>query len=290
MHSIEIPDKNKTIEIPADWDDCTPEQAQYLLRLAFDVMSGQLSIGAFRIKVFKFLTGLKLGFSYHVRERLKLNNEVNSMIYLLSDNLCSWIFDKKDDDTFELRFETVINFFPVLANSYHGPEDLLADLTLGEFKTALSVVDQYFDSKDDEVMAMEHLNLFLSVLYRPQMNGVKVPFHEHIPDPSVFATVPVWQKQCIVIWFTYCVKCLQSEELTINGIDVDLSILFPKSDASAGGSRRVNLGWTGILLDIAESGVFGDAAHASQTPLYDVLIFLLKKHQDQKANDNRKKV
>src|SRR5690606_7756746 len=126
MHIIEIPDKNKTIEIPDDWDDCTPEQAQYLLRLAFDVMSGQLSIGAFRIKVFKFLTGLKLGFTYHVRQRLKLNNEVNSMIYLLSEQLCGWIFDKKEDSTYELRFESVRNFFPVLAKSYHGPEDLLS--------------------------------------------------------------------------------------------------------------------------------------------------------------------
>src|SRR5690606_29305096 len=120
-------DKNKAIEIPADWDDCSAYQAQYLLRLAFDVMSGQLSIGAFRIEVFKFLTGLKLSFSYHIRQRLKLNNEVNSMIYLLSEQLCGWIFDKKQDSTYELRFETVANFFPVLAKSYYGPEDLLAD-------------------------------------------------------------------------------------------------------------------------------------------------------------------
>lgn len=291
MHTIEITEKNKIIQIPADWDDCTPEQAQYLLRMAFDVMSGQVSIGAFRIKVFKYLTGLKLGLTYHVRQRLNLNNEVNSMIYLLSEQLCGWIFEKKEDGTYELRFETVANFFPVLAKSYHGPEALLSDLTLGEFKTALSVVDQYFENKEDEVLAMEQLNLFLSVLYRPKRNGVKIPFHEHIPDPSVFAKVPVWQKQCVVIWFTYCVKCLQSEELTINGIDVDLSVLFPKSGGTSGGSRKVNLGWTGILLDIAESGVFGDAARASQTPLYDVLIFLLKKHQDQKSqNDNRKKI
>lgn len=290
MHTIEIPDKNKIIQIPADWDDCTPEQARYLLHLAFEVMSGQLSIGAFRIKVFTYLTGLTLGFSYHVRQRLKLNSEVNGMIYQLSEQLCGWVFDKKDDETYELRFETVINFFPVLAKSYYGPEDLLSDLTLGEFKTALSVVDQYFESKDEEALAMEYLNLFLSILYRPKISGAKVLFREHIPDPSVFAKVPLWQKQCIVIWFTYCVKCLQSEELTINGIDVDLSVLFPKSEAARGGSRKVNLGWTGILLDIAESGVFGDAAHASQTPLYDVLIFLLKKHQDQKAHDNRKKV
>lgn len=289
MHIIEIPDKNKTIPIPAGWDDCTPEQGQYLLRYAFDVMDGRLSIGAFRTKVFKYLTGLKVGFAYHVRQRLKLNNEVNSIIYLLSEQLCSWIFTKQEDDTFELNFETVINFFPVLANNQYGPADLLADMTLGEFKTVISIVDQYFDTKEDEVMAMEHIDLFLAMIYRPKANGVRIPFHKHVPDPTVFAKVPLWQKQCIVIWFTYCVKCLQAEELTINGIDVDLSVLFPKNESGTGG-RKVNLGWTGVLLDIAESGVFGDAAHASQTPLYDVLIFLLKKHQDQKAHDNRKTV
>ena len=290
MHTIEITDKNKTIELPSDWDDCTADQVHFVLKLAFLVMAGHLSIGEFRIRVFRFLTGLKMSFSYLVRQKLKLNSEANSRIYQLSAQLCDWIFDKKDDDTFELQFETVQNFFPVLAKHYYGPEDLLADLTLGEFKTALSIVDQYFDSKEDEIEAMQYLDMFLSVLYRPKKEGNKIPFHEHVPDASVFAKVPVWQKQCIVIWFAYCVKCLQSEELTINGIDVDLSVLFPKSDGSGSAGRKVNLGWTGILLDIAESGVFGDAANASQTPLYDVLIFLLKKHQDQKSHDNRKTV
>ena len=290
MHSIEIPDKNLTIELPSSWDDCTHEQAHYILERAFAVMDGTLSIGEFRLQVFRHLAGLKTGITYLIRQRLGLNTEANARIYQLSAQLCSWIFEKQEDNTYQLQFETVHNFFPVLLEKEYGPQDLLADLTLGEFKTALSALDQYFECKENEQEAQEYLHLFLATIYRPKYEdtGEKVPFHQYFPHPPIFEKVPMWQKQCIVIWFSYCVKCLQSEELTINGIDIDLSVLFPQSKGSS--NRKINLGWTGVLLDIAESGVFGDATTTSRTPLYDVLIYLLKKHQDQKQHDNRKKV
>ncbi|NQD71335.1 hypothetical protein HP439_11445 [Sphingobacterium shayense] len=290
MHTIEIPDKEKVIQFPSEWNECSQEQAQHLLKLAFEVMQGSMSIGEFRIKVFQYFTKIKFGIGYLVRQKLDLNDDINAKIYQLSEQLCGWVFTKQNDTTYELQYDTIVNHFPILLNKYHGPENLLADVTLGEFKTALSILDQYFECKNDEIQATEHLDLFLSVLYRHKESGQKVPFYQHLPDPEIFRRVPVWQKQCITIWFTFCVKCLQTEELTINGIDVDLSVLFPKSENTGSNNRKVNLGWTGILLDIAESGVFGDAITTSQTPLYDVLIFLLKKHQDQKPNDNRKKV
>ena len=82
------------------------------------------------------------------------------------------------------------------------------------------------------------------------------------------------------MWFTYCIKCLQEEDLIINGIDVNLSVLFPKNNMGVTNHQKTNLGWTGVLMDIAESGVFGDAVSTAQTPLYDILLFLLKKHED----------
>src|SRR5690606_22763365 len=106
-------------------------------------------------------------------------------------------------------------------------------------------------------------------------------------EPETFKKAPNWQKQAIVLWFTYCIQALQTEDLTINGVDVNFEPLFPQggstSDARPG---KTNLGWTAILIDIAESGVYGNATETSQTLLYDILLYLLKKHQD---NEHMKK-
>lgn len=284
MHTIEIPERNITLELPSCWDDCTEEQVQFILSKAFQVMEGKLAIAEFRVQVFIYLSGLKFGLGYLIKHKLGLNTPSNERVYQLSHQLCDWIF-VKNNDNYELNYETVQNFFPVLANNYHGPEALLSDLTLLEFKTALGALDLFFESKDFPEEAMTHLDYFIAILYRAKnTQGIRVPFHHYVADAEPFLQVPLWQKQAIVIWFTYCVKCLQSEDLVINGIECNFDVLFPSSSGTTN-HNKVNLGWTGILLDVAESGVFGDASSAGQTSLYDVLLFMLKKHQDQPKND-----
>lgn len=281
MHTIEIPDRNIKLLLPSCWEDCSTEQAQYIVQLAFEVINRQLSIGEFRLRIFVYLTQIKFGLKYLIRKKLGLNNQINERIYQLSDQLCGWIFEKNEEDLYELNYQTVVNFFPVLENRYYGPDDLLADLTLGEFKSALSVLNQCFEAKENPEEAMPFLDFFLATLYRPKdEKGFRISLHNYVIDPSIFEAVPLWKKQAISIWFTYCIKCLQEEDLVINGIDVNLSVLFPKNNTGFTNHQKTNLGWTGVLMDIAESGVFGDAVSTAQTPLYDILLFLLKKHED----------
>lgn len=282
MHTIDIPEKGLVLQLPSEWDDCTREQAHFILSKAFDVMAGLLSISEFRVQVFIKLTGLKFGLRYLIKQKLGLNSEANERIYQLSHLLCDWVFLKNEEENYELNYETVQNFFPVIADRFFGPEDMLADLTLGEFKNALGALDLYFESKETPEEAITHLDYFLGILYRSKdQNGIKKPHYNYVIDTEPFQKVPIWQKQSIIIWFTYCVKCLQTEDIVINGIECNLNVLFPKPKGTNASSAKVNLGWTGILMDIAESGVFGDASSASQTSLYDVLLFMLKKHQDQ---------
>lgn len=282
MHTIDIPDKNKTLQIPDSWDDCTQQQVHFILENAFDVMQGYCSIADFRVKVFLYLTGFKVNFWYMLRQHLGLNKKANEQIYRLSHNLCDWIFTKTETGAYELNYETPTNHFPKLSDHFHGPDDLLGDLTIGEFKSALEVLNLYFDSKSNPDEAMLHLQYFLAILYRPKdANGQKLPFHNYVIDPQPFNEVPLWQKQCIVIWFSFCVHCLQQADITINSIEVNLSSLFPTNSGSAD-PRTVNFGWTGVVMDIAETGVFGDAKETSQTSLYEILIYLLKKELDHK--------
>ncbi|HIY76398.1 MAG TPA: hypothetical protein H9825_09060 [Candidatus Sphingobacterium stercorigallinarum] len=282
MHTIEIPQKDLIVEIPSEWDECTSEQVHFILGKAFQVINGTLSLAEFRIQIFVLFTGLKFGPGYHIKQRLGYNAEINERIYLLSEQLCGWIFEKNEQDGFELSYQTITNFFPVLLNKYHGPDDLLADITLAEFKQAIAMLNDYFETKEDPDRADLFLNYFIATLYRPKdKSGIKVPFHSYVVEPTLFERVEPWRKQAIAIWFSYCIKCLQEEDLVIQGIDVNFSALFPSGKANPTTHKRVNLGWAGVVLDIAESGVFGDASKTSQTLLYDILIFLLKKHNDQ---------
>lgn len=281
MHIIDIPDRNIKLQLPSCWEDCSIEQVQYIVQLAFDVINGRLSIGEFRIRIFVYLTKIKFGLKYLIRRKLGLNSLIDERIYHLSQQLCDWVFRKNEEDVYELNYQTIVNFFPVLSEKYYGPESLLADLTFGEFKSALTVLDQYFENKSNQEEAMPYLDFFIATLYREKDDkGNRLPFHNYVVKPNYFEEVPLWRKQAIAIWFSYCVKCLQGEDLMINGIDVNFSALFPKDNVGVRNNQKTNLGWTGVLMDIAESGVFGDAVSTSQSLLYDILLFLLKKHED----------
>lgn len=282
MHTLEFPTKSLKIEFPSEWDECTNEQKHFLLENAFKVMNGIISIADYRIKVFSYFTGLRTGWKYLIRKRLGLSDLINERIFLLSQQLCDWIFVRNDEDNFELNYQSIKNCFPVLDKKYYGPDDLLSNITLYEFKSALSLLDQYFESREDEEQSNLLLNYFIATIYRPKYEGdERVSLHNYIMEPNLFEKVPLWQKQAIAIWFSFCVKCLQVEDIIIDGIEVNLSVLFPEASEASGPSQKVNLGWTGVIMDIAESGVFGDASSTGKTLLYDVLLYLLKKQQDQ---------
>lgn len=279
MNTIEIPDKNIVIEIPSSWDECSPEQVYFLLKKAFKVISGKLSIGMFRIIAFQHFTGLKFGISYRIRQRLGLNQKVNSEIARLSKVYCDWIFEE-DDDQYHLTFDSVINYFPEIKRCY-GPADLLADLTFGEFQQALVLMNEYTESQESGSPTDQPLYEFIKLLYRPKIKGQRVALTGY-RDKSNFKLVPDWKLKVTLMWFTNCIQAIKEEDLNISGVEVNFSPLFPAEEKPRSKRKVLNLGWNGILLDVAESGVFGKAAEVNETPLYDILFYLLKKHDDHK--------
>ncbi|MEJ5143938.1 hypothetical protein [Sphingobacterium sp. MYb388] len=279
MHTIEIESKNKRIELPSCWDECQSADIFFILENAFKVVDGSMSIALFRIKMFQHFTGLKFGLSYQIRHFLKLNKKVNTVIYQLSQQLCDWIFEAQDDH-YKLTFDSTINYFPELANTA-GPADLLSDLTFGEFQESLNLMNAYFDNYVDTILADECLIEFIALIYRPLVKGKRVPLTDYTADDILFKKIPRWKLRSIMIWFTNCINAIKSEDLTINGLDVNFSGIFPEGDQNGNKKRKgLDLGWTGVLIDIAESGVFGPAPRVNETPLYDILFFLMKRQDE----------
>ena len=61
----------------------------------------------------------------------------------------------------------------------------------------------------------------------------------------------------------------------IGGEDIDFRMLFQKL-ASEDRKADDKTGWTGIVFEVAASGVFGNKKEVDDTPFWDVLLYLYK--------------
>jgi len=306
MHTIEIAEKGKVITVPECWDECTAEQAEYILKKAFQVSAGVIDVNTFRVLIFCHLTGFKVTPAYHFAKRLRLDSWLasNAMIYQLAEQLCSWPFSQvrtfADDDTprLELSLDTVKNLFPIIksgGNTFYGPADLLADLTFSEFRSALREMDAHLDyARDPETAneAIDALNRFMAVLYRPRdsKSGQRMSFRSDdlYKYAHLVKIIPLWQKNTTLLWFAYCVKYIQTEDINVDGQTINLSVLFPKSTGGTGTAKK-GIGWAGLLYDIAKEGPFGDAEKTDNVGLFDILLYMYKNHLDNKEMERKLK-
>lgn len=275
MHVIEIPEKGKTVEIPSNWDECSIEELNLILKFAFQVSSGELSYGEFRLKVFCLLTSFQVSQNYHYNNRLGLLDNLNENIYKLSAELCSWCFletGNMKDNKFQLNYNSVRNPFPsieIKGIKYSGPDDLLGNLTFSEFRNAISLMQEYFqcvqvqDTTDTELA----LDNFISILYKCEGCSAVLTYVKH----------------SVLIWFCYCINYIQTEPIIIDGNELDIYLLFPKNGSSSTNVKQ-SLGWSGLLFEVAESGIFGNVEAADKTNLFQILAFLYKKYLDNKKS------
>lgn len=306
MHTIEIPDNKKTISIPEHWDECTPDQLAMILQRAYQVSSGIIDMNTFYIIVFAKLTGLKAGSRYHFLRRLapRKFSDINATIFQLAQQLCSWPFaqapqlDPDEPPRMELNYDTVKNLLtPIKAGgvTFYGPADLLSDITFAEFRAALREMDAHIEAaKDPEATteALEYLNRFMAILYRPakEKPGQRAAYN---PDDlhtytHLAKAIPLWQKNTALLWFTYCIKFIQTEDINIDGQIINLAVLFPKSTGGTGTAKK-GIGWAGLLFDVAKDGPFGDAEKTDRIGLFDILLYMYKNHHDNKEMERKLK-
>lgn len=279
MHTLFIEEKNKTIQIADCWDELNPKQLAFVFQHALLVTEGKLDYTQFCVLVFKYLTGLQIGAQYVAKEKLNLNSKINEQIYMIATNLCGWAFYKSDKGL-ELDYNSFVNPFRTIKVSksikLHGPTDLIADLTFKEFRYAKDLMD-YCVSAEKEGNIEEArvlMDQFISCLYRTGTNGKRKPLQTD--DIEVISkdvkNIPAWQKQWVLVWFSFCVSYIQTVPFEIDGVEVDLEIIFPKSE----NETDKGFGWSGILIDITKSQVFGTLEQCDNYPLFQVLLFWYK--------------
>jgi len=296
MKTLEIPEKGILLELPDHWDEMTSEQVCFVLKQAFLFTNGSIDHNDFIIRVFYKLAGIKrnvrtIFWEMLVPKSLLLDKNANA--YQLAEYYTSFML-KPLEEGFEINFDTVLNFLPEVKigrTVYHGPADLLSDITFGEFRSAVEGMNEFFKHQEQPA-----LNRMIACLYRPsdpQQNPddhsgrKREPFNriKSARHSNQLRKLKDWQRLMILTWFSSCINHIKRNDIEIEGRLINLSPIFPEPDEFDGSRSAPGLGWTGILFGVSKEGVFGDIRQTDEASFFDVLLFMYDNHlQMQKIN------
>lgn len=266
MHELLNIRTKQTISFAEDIDELTPEQYLFYLDLLLQHNVGQIT-DPFEIKrkLFVKLTDLKIS-----RKLIFYKADVEEEIWAaLTEkiNLLDSFFDIEtvgEKKKYSMHLKCGTNLLPTWANR-KGPEDMLNNITWGEFISclnALKLISKAEETKDIAEIQSNTIDIF-NTLYKKTSR--KEP--KHIPDMVYFHAVT---------YFSYIYELITTVPIPINGEEIDFSIIWKSDDDDENTIKEDKSGWSGILFSIAEAGVFGKAADVNNANLYDVLIYLYR--------------
>jgi hypothetical protein len=172
---------------------------------------------------------------------------------------------------------------------YYGCEDLLADLTIMEYKEASWRVVKFAETRDEK-----WLDQICAILYAKNTNGANCnELHEgsHLREEfsqerlirgaKDFSTQPRGIKLMAYLYFSGCINWIREEYLEIDGHQISFKCLF---DTGADGQKSFDdTGMAGVLFQMAESGVFGNMEQTSRINMWDVFLRLYQIHMQTKS-------
>lgn len=275
--TVEVTERNLKIEVPSTWEEMPIKTVHYCLQQAHKMLMQQITEAQFCVHCFYKIANIQRSAKSIFLEKIKGQNwllEKQANTYLLAKQATTFMFktDAKSQ-TKEFNYDTVVNFFKTFklkGKFWAGPDDLLTDISFAEFRTALEELNLYLENKEEK-----QLSRMLAVLYRPLKNKVKLVFsRESIgTHAKKLDKLPTWQRMAMLLHFTYCIHHIKSEDLLIEGNEINFSVLFPKPKADEE-AKKTGTGWTGVLFGIAEKGIFGDIKKTDEANLFDVLLLL----------------
>lgn len=304
MHTLEIPSREMTIEIPGTWDEMSQAQRTYCLKTAIQFTDGQIGYEAFLVRCFFKLANIHRSWRTVLWEKAVGPDKVaekNANIIIYAEQVVTGIFKDLRADVLEIDYDTEqMPFIEVKLRKWFKsknfilPDVLLQNITFGEFRSAVQEMNLFFESKEEE-----DLNRFCAVLLRPGRKHLKKlqqqadfdgqlrePFNPHRVNINAryVSKMKAWRKKAVLLWFSTTINLIQeAEELSVNDRVISLRELFPKP---AEGEKATNdksaAGWKGVLNHIATEGIFGTAKETDQQNLWDVLEWMYDQHEEAK--------
>lgn len=284
MHTIEIPGKNETYTVAELMHELTSRQYIEFCKVISLINEGRISQQEAELKLLISFADIRFGIVYALMSRKQ--KEAVHLNLLQMVPMVRTVFVEKYFGAGEKYLVPSIDFTDNKIPRYHGlqgPADALTNCSFFEYKQAYSAWFQYQETQD-----VAHLDEMIAVLYRPnvafawvksRMKNFAGDHRERFTAKSNplrlqarinrVAKWPAHVKYGIWLWFTACMDFLRSGKPVIDGVEIDLSILYKGDDGGSAG-----IGLTGVLYSLAETGVFGGIEDTGNANLYDVLARL----------------
>lgn len=289
MHIIEIPDKKIKRYLPSDLSECDTRQYIEMSALMFFLQIGEIDYTSFRIHSIYKLLDMKRVKSISSKldpESLSADDELKySKIYLLSELIDSF-FELNHENKRVLKQYFVNNPITQVKGgfrNYFGPADDFEDVTFGEYVDGLEAFINF-----NQTGEMIYLHQLFAIFYRKRKFFSKKR-QKYIPTEikertEFFSKQPIGVSYGFYLLFESFQHCLADRKIFVQGNEIDLSIIFSGSKKQT--SKLPGLGMKGILLTMAESGVYGDESGVRNTLLWEVLVKMYditKRDLDQEA-------
>jgi hypothetical protein len=179
---------------------------------------------------------------------------------------------------------TTKNLLPKIKRSFlkrnlYGPSDAITDISFKEYDDANYHYRQYLETR-----SIDFLDALVATLYRPKRrllwllkllpdyNGQqRIKYNKNKIERRAkdIAKLPLHYKMAIFHFYHSCEKFLHEGEININGNAINLSVLY-ESDGDAP-QPKGSIGLTGLLFEMAETGVFGNAEQTANQNLFDIM-------------------
>jgi hypothetical protein len=280
--------KRTEIDFPDCWEELTPPEWLYLLRLCARAAAIE-GTTAHDIRlcwcryVLKRRMNLRMSVSSRMRSLVQQERRRDYLLLLgeLADTL-GWMWQRDDAAGTEwLYFHTTTNLLPSFKGLV-GPQSHAGSLTFGEFRHALMWLKRYDDTHNPTELAA-----LCGTLYRP----ADEPFFAARTGTYIdrAAVLPRYVQGGIRLWFSYLCSYLTTGVFIVDDTEVCFAPLFdrPRLPEAQGDEEPVDAdtdpadgqprggGFTEVLLTMAESGVFGTAREVDEAPLLHVLMKML---------------
>lgn len=181
---------------------------------------------------------------------------------------------------------------------FYGPGDFLQGMVFSEYKDALAAATKYMDTNDDY-----WLDRLAAILYRPKRKGLKklklttdfdgqtrAPYNQNLAEHNtgIMKRVNKGIKYMILMYIMGCLWTLKNETngIEIDGNKCDFSILFKRKGSNNEGDEE-GIGMIGIMMAIAESGVFGNLKDVANTDVWDVLVRMYQMESERMEFERR---
>lgn len=285
MNTIEVFETGKVVQVPGSWREMTPEQMRGVFRIFEWCLRRGKSPLDFNVRVLWMLLGVRRTVKGWFTDIFNGSSSVrDENVYRMCETFLGFLFS---EESAALTFDSVANPMPVVRSGLvrlYGPGELLQDLTFGEFRHASAAINRFFRSHEPE-----DLDECIAFLYRRRCRkanraGRMVPDVDqrnargHIHRAS---RLKGWRKNLVMMWFSACLKYLQSGVLEIDGEEIDLSRLFAGDDKHSG----VSFGWNDLLVEVAKENTLGNIDRVDEEPLFSVLSIMWHNYKERKRNE-----